>query len=194
MLSSYQRWTKIDTAAIAFGQGISVSAIQLITAIGAIANDGILMKPYVVQAITGKDGALIEKFGPTPVRRAVSSETAATLKKMLAKVTQDGGTGVQAALDGYTVCGKTGTAQKIGESGTYEKGKYVSSFAGFVPAENPEAVILVIIDEPKKAHYGGIVAAPAFKQIALQTLNYMNVPPEGTSNPLTVQYQVEVEG
>ncbi|MFO8083055.1 MAG: penicillin-binding protein 2 [Desulfobacterales bacterium] len=194
MLSSYQRWTKIDTAAIAFGQGISVSAIQLITAISAIANDGILMKPYVVQAITGKDGALIKKFGPTPVRRAVSSETAATLKKMLAKVTEDGGTGVQAALDGYTVCGKTGTAQKIGESGTYEKGKYVSSFAGFVPAENPEAVILVIIDEPKKAHYGGIVAAPAFKQIALQTLNYMNVPPESTSNRLTVQYQVEVEG
>ena len=194
MLSTYQRWSKIDAAAIAFGQGISVSAVQLIAAISAIANDGILMKPYIVEAITDKNGALIKKFGPQPVRRVVSSETAITLTKMLEKVTEPGGTGVQAALEGYKVCGKTGTAQKIGDSGTYEKGRYVSSFIGFVPAENPEAAILVIIDEPKKAHYGGVVAAPAFKQIALQTLNYMNVPPESNTEQLTADRHAEVEG
>jgi cell division protein FtsI (penicillin-binding protein 3) len=194
MLSSYQRWTKIDNAAIAFGQGISVSAIQLITAVSAIANDGILMKPYVVQAITDKNGAIIEQFNPHPVRRAVSSETAETVRKMMEKVTEDGGTGTKAALAGYKVGGKTGTAQKIDENGTYARGKYVSSFVGFVPSENSEATILVMIDEPQKAHYGGVVAAPVFKKIALQTLNFMNIPPDGRIEHLMADRRGEVKG
>jgi cell division protein FtsI (penicillin-binding protein 3) len=194
MLSPYQRWTKIDNAAIAFGQGISVSAIQLITAVSAIANDGILMKPYVVQAITDKNGAIVEKFNPHPVRRAVSSETAEAVRKMMEKVTEEGGTGTKAAIAGYKVGGKTGTAQKIDESGTYARGKYVSSFVGFVPAENPEAAILVMIDEPQKAHYGGVVAAPVFNKIALQTLNFMNIPPDGKTDHLTADRQGEVKG
>jgi cell division protein FtsI (penicillin-binding protein 3) len=194
MLSPYQRWTKIDNAAIAFGQGISVSAIQLITAVSAIANDGILMRPYVVQAITDKNGAMIEKFNPHPVRRAVSSETAEAIKKMMAMVTEEGGTGTKAAIEGYKVGGKTGTAQKIDENGTYAKGKYVSSFVGFVPVKNPEATILVMIDEPQKAHYGGVVAAPVFKKIALQTLNFMNIPPDGKTEHLTANRQGEVKG
>jgi cell division protein FtsI (penicillin-binding protein 3) len=194
MLSPYQRWTKIDNAAIAFGQGISVSAIQLITAVSAIANDGILMKPYVVQAITDKNGAMIEKFNPQPVRRAVSSETAEAIRKMMAMVTEQGGTGTKAAIEGYNVGGKTGTAQKIDENGTYARGKYVSSFVGFVPVKNPEAAILVMIDEPQKAHYGGVVAAPVFKKIALQTLNFMNIPPDGKTEHLTANRQGEVKG
>ncbi len=194
MLSPYQRWKKIDNATIAFGQGIAVSAIQLITAVSAIANDGILMKPYVVQAITDKNGAIIEKFNPHPVRRAVSSETAAAVGKMMEKVTEEGGTGTKAALAGYKVCGKTGTAQKIDETGTYAKGKYVSSFVGFVPAENPVASILVMIDEPQKAHYGGVVAAPVFQKVALQTLNFMNIPPDGKTDHLTADRQGEVKG
>lgn len=194
MLSPYQRWTKIDNAAIAFGQGISVSAIQLITAVSAIANDGILMKPYVVQAITDKNGAMIEKFNPQPVRRAVSSETAEAIRKMMAMVTEQGGTGTKAAIEGYKVGGKTGTAQKIDENGTYARGKYLSSFVGFVPVENPEAAILVMIDEPQKAHYGGVVAAPVFKKIALQTLNFMNIPPDGKTEHLTAKRQGEVKG
>jgi cell division protein FtsI (penicillin-binding protein 3) len=194
MLSPYQRWTKIDNAAIAFGQGISVSAIQLITAVSAIANDGILMKPYVVQAITDKNGAMIEKFNPQPVRRAVSSETAEAIRKMMAMVTEQGGTGTKAAIEGYKVGGKTGTAQKIDENGTYARGKYVSSFVGFVPVKNPEAAILVMIDEPQKAHYGGVVAAPVFKKIALQTLNFMNIPPDGKTEHLTAIRQGEVKG
>ena len=194
MLSPYQRWTKIDNAAIAFGQGISVSAIQMIAAVSAIANDGVLMKPYVVQAITDKNGTIVEKFNPHPVRRAVSSETATAVRKMMEKVTEEGGTGTKAALEKYRVCGKTGTAQKIDENGTYARGKYISSFVGFVPAENPEAAILVVIDEPQKAHYGGVVAAPAFKKIALQTLNLMNIPPDGKKEHLTADRQGEVKG
>lgn len=175
-LAPYNRWSKIDAGAISFGQGISVSALQLITATSAIANYGILMKPYVVQAITDKNGRLIESSGPHEVRRVISTKTAETMKKILLTVTEAGGTGINAALESYTVCGKTGTAQKIDEKGTYAKGKYVASFVGFVPAENPAVAILVVIDEPQNQHYGGIVAAPAFRKIAYETLNYINLP------------------
>ena len=180
-----RKWTRIDMAAISFGQGISVSAIQLISAVSAIANDGILMKPYIAQAVTDKNGALIEKFGPAPVRRAVSSETARIVAKILSTVPEEGGTGTQAALEGYKVCGKTGTAQKIGENGRYAKGRYVASFVGFVPLEDPALSILVVVDEPKKSIYGGTVSAPAFKKIALQTLNYLNIAPGGVKERLT---------
>jgi cell division protein FtsI (penicillin-binding protein 3) len=110
------------------------------------------------------------------VRRVVSLETARTVKKIMASVTTEGGTGVNAALEGYSVCGKTGTAQKIDEKGTYSNEKYTASFLGFIPAEDPEIAVLVVIDEPQGKHYGSIVAAPAFKRIAHETVNYMNIP------------------
>ncbi|RZB30773.1 MAG: cell division protein FtsI (penicillin-binding protein 3) [Desulfobacteraceae bacterium Eth-SRB1] len=175
-LAPYNRWSKIDAGAISFGQGISVSALQLITATCAIANNGILMKPYVVQAITDKNGRLIKNSVPREVRRVISAKTAETMKRILLTVTETGGTGVNAALGNYAVCGKTGTAQKIDEKGTYAKGKYIASFIGFAPAEDPETAILVVIDEPRNQHYGSIVAAPAFRKIAYETLNYMNLP------------------
>jgi cell division protein FtsI (penicillin-binding protein 3) len=90
----------------------------------------------------------------------------------------EGGTGVNAALDGYTVCGKTGTARKLDENGKYSRNKHTASFIGFAPADSPEVAIIVIIDEPQGQYYGGVVAAPVFRQIAQQTLNYLNVPPE----------------
>lgn len=172
-LSSYNRWSKIDAGAISFGQGISVSAIQLITAACAIANDGILLKPYIVQAIIDQNGRIIKCSTPYKVRRVVSNETARAVRKMMKSVVSDGGTGVNAALESYSVCGKTGTAQKIDEKGVYKKGSYIASFIGFIPAEEPEVVILVIVDEPRKEHYGSIVAAPAFRKIAYETLNYI---------------------
>ncbi len=175
-LSHYNRWAKIDAGAIAFGQGVSVSALQLITAASAIANDGILMAPYIVQAITDQNGRLIKSSSPRMVRRVVSLETARTVKKIMASVTTEGGTGVNAALEGYSVCGKTGTAQKIDEKRTYSDEKYIASFLGFIPAEDPEITVLVVIDEPQGKHYGSIVAAPAFKRIAHETVNYMNIP------------------
>jgi len=193
-LADYQRWSRIDTAAITFGQGISVSAIQLITAAAAIANDGILMKPYMVQAITNKHGRLIKSFGPVRVRRAISSETARQVRRMMQKVVTDG-TGVKASLDGYSACGKTGTAQKIDGQGTYAKGKYVSSFVGFAPVESsaqiPGVTILVVIDEPLKHHYGGVVAAPVFRKIAQATLNYLNVSPAAQSEGWTAGLEPE---
>jgi len=182
-LSPQSRWTKIDTGAISFGQGISVSAIQLITAVSSIANNGILMKPYVVKAITDHNGRLIENFHPQKVRTVISPETARTIKRIMQTVIDEGGTGVNAALEGYTVCGKTGTAQKIDKNGGYARGKYVASFIGFAPAENPAVAILVAVDEPQEEHYGGTVAAPAFRKIAYDTLNYLNIP-SGRGKPL----------
>jgi cell division protein FtsI (penicillin-binding protein 3) len=174
-LSSYKIWSKIDAGAISFGQGISVSAIQLITAVSAIANGGIIMKPYIVQAITDENGRLVKAFAPTKVRTAISADTAARVKKIMGTVTTEKGTGVNAALESYPVCGKTGTAQKIDQTGRYSKDKYIASFVGFAPEEDPRIAILIVIDEPKNNHYGGIVAAPVFKKVAQETFNYINV-------------------
>lgn len=176
-LSSYKNWRNIDVGAISFGQGISASPLQLISATSAIANDGLLMKPYIVQAISDHNGKTIQRFEPTPVRQAISSKSADTVKNILMAVTTREGTGFNATLDGYTVCGKTGTAQKVDKTGKYARGKYISSFIGFAPVEDPEIAILVIVDEPRKNHYGGIVAAPAFKKIAQETLTYLNILP-----------------
>lgn len=185
-LASFKKWTKIDAGTISFGQGISVSALQLIAATSAIANKGIFMKPYVVQAITDRNGRLIKSFAPSEGRRVISEKTAKTLTRIMQTVTTEGGTGVNAALEGYSVCGKTGTAQKIGNNGTYANGKYISSFVGFVPSEHPKVAVLVIIDEPKGQHYGGTVAAPGFRNIAQKTLAYMNLSPKSKTDGLIV--------
>jgi len=193
------RWSKIDTSAISFGQGVSVSAIQLASAMSALANNGVLMKPYLVKAVTDENGKLVKKFEPQKVSTTVSSETADKVKYMMKTVTLKDGTGAEAALEEYTVCGKTGTAQKIGKSRGYARGKYVASFAGFVPAEKPKITILVVIDEPRDQHYGSIVAAPAFKKIAGEVLNYMNVHPHRDIDPegkerLTVSLDKGIKG
>jgi cell division protein FtsI (penicillin-binding protein 3) len=193
-LPAADRWAKIDGAVIAFGQGVSVTAIQLITAVSAIANDGILMKPYIVQGISNRNGRLLVGFAPKKIRSAISKETAATLKTLMAQVVEKGGTGTGAAVEGYSVCGKTGTAQKVDRNGGYAKGKYLSSFVGFAPAEKPEIAVLVIIDEPKKSYYGGTVAAPAFKRIVQEALSYLNVPPAENQNSITVQIKHEGTG
>jgi cell division protein FtsI (penicillin-binding protein 3) len=185
-LAPYQRWTTVDAGTISFGQGVSVSALQLITAISAVANKGILMKPYAVQAITDYHGRLIKSFAPKIVRRVISEKTAGTLTRIMQTVITEGGTGVNAALDGYSSCGKTGTAQKIDESGRYSNEKFVSSFVGFAPAEAPKIAVLVVVDEPKKEHYGSAVAAPAFKTIAQKTLDYMNISPKRPAGKLMV--------
>jgi cell division protein FtsI (penicillin-binding protein 3) len=176
-LHHYERWSRMDTSAISFGHGISVSPVQLITAVSAIANGGILMKPYIVSAILNQHNRIVYRFGPQKIRRVISEQTAAKVSKIMQTVVTEGGTGTQAALDSYTVCGKTGTAKKVGEEGTYTEDMYVASFVGFTPAQNAEIAVLVIIDEPQGKYYGGLVAAPAFSKIARQTLNYLNIPP-----------------
>ena len=165
--------------AICFGQGISVSALQLAVAVCATANDGVLMKPYLVQAMTDRQGRLVKSFRPTRLRRVISIETARILARMLERVVAKGGTGPKAAVRGYRVAGKTGTAQKVDpEARGYARNKHTAVFAGFVPARDPAVVILVVIDEPKKQHYGGVVAAPVFRQIAQESLQYLKIPPE----------------
>jgi len=177
-LSHYSTWSKIDTGAISFGHGISASAIQLITAVSAIANGGKLMKPFLVQEIVGHDGRPVKFFKPQTVRTVISTRSATVVKNILKTVVTEGGTGVNAALDGYSACGKTGTARKLDANGQYSKDKHTASFVGFAPAENPRITVLVIIDEPQGEYYGGIVAAPVFRQIAQETLSYLNVPPD----------------
>lgn len=171
-------WFGLDLATISFGQGVSVSSIQLAAALSAIANGGVLMKPYIVEKISDDAGSLIQQNSPQIKRRVLSSHTAQTLSKMMEGVTGQGGTGTNAAGDGYRVAGKTGTAQKVDpQTKCYSASKRTASFIGFVPAEQPRLTILVIIDEPKTSPYGGVVAAPPFREIARQTLCYLNVPP-----------------
>jgi len=193
-LALYKQWTKLDTSVISFGHGISVSAVQLIAAVSTIANDGILMKPHLVRAITDKNGQYVHRFKPRKIRRVISTNTAREVAKIMKTVIARNGTGTLAALEGYSVCGKTGTSKKIGEDGTYSEDKYIASFVGFTPAENPEIAILVVIDEPKGKYYGGIVAAPAFKKIARETLNHMNISPTIELNRLTLSLKKEARG
>lgn len=173
---SYHRWGEIEASNICFGQGVSVTAIQLASALGAIANDGRLMKPYVVRRILDQKGNPVKEFSPQVVRQVISPETARVMRQLLSRVTETGGTATQAAIEGIQVGGKTGTAQKVSqETKHYAPGKYISTFMGFLPAENPSLVILVVLDEPKGSHYGGVVCAPIFKGIAEQTLSILGV-------------------
>ena len=193
-LAPYKHWTTIDTGAIAFGYGVAVSALQLITAASAIANDGVLMRPYFVQAITDRNHEPVKQFEPQTVRRVISVQTARTVRAIMKTVITEGGTGVNAALDGFTVCGKTGTARKLDESGTYSKSNYIASFIGFTPAEKPRLAIVVIIDEPQGEYYGGTVAAPVFRRIARETLNYLNIPPESGVKQFANSRRIEARG
>lgn len=174
----------IDLATTSFGQGVSLSAIQLTTALSAIANGGVLMKPYLVEQIIDDNGAVVQKFEPQIVRRVISPETALKVTKMMETVTGDGGTGMKAALDGFRVAGKTGTAQKVDPVTRTYSSKRIGSFIGFVPAEKPKLTIAVIIDEPQGIKYGGVVAAPAFRGIAQNSLAYLKIQP---TQPITAK-------
>jgi cell division protein FtsI (penicillin-binding protein 3) len=193
-LMPYKRWTTVDTGAISFGYGVAVSALQMVTAASAIANDGVLMKPYFVQAITDQNHEPLKQFQPQKVRRVISVRTARTVRTIMKTVINKGGTGVNAALDGYTVCGKTGTARKLDENGIYSKSKYMASFIGFTPAEKPRLTIVVVIDEPQGAYYGGTVAAPVFRRIARETLHYLNIPPESGAKQFATSRRIEAQG
>jgi cell division protein FtsI (penicillin-binding protein 3) len=183
-----RHWYGIDLATISFGQGVSLSTIQLVSALSAIANGGNLMRPYLVEQILDDSGTVVQKFEPQVVRRVISPETAHKVSKMMETVTGDGGTGTKAALDGFRVAGKTGTAQKVDPvTHTYSLTKRIGSFVGFVPADKPILTIAVIIDEPKGVKYGGVIAAPAFRGIAQNSLAYLkiqpNVPTTAASKP-----------
>jgi cell division protein FtsI (penicillin-binding protein 3) len=167
----------VTLATQAFGQGLSTTAVQVAAAFGALANKGVLMRPYLVSRVTDPDGVVLLENQPTPVRRAVSEGTARSVLHMLQAVVQKDGTAPRAALEAYRVAGKTGTAQKADPVARGYSDKRIASFAGVVPADDPRLVIYVVVDEPKTDVYGGLVAAPAFKDIAAAALPYLGVPP-----------------
>jgi cell division protein FtsI (penicillin-binding protein 3) len=172
-------WAAVDLAAHAFGQGIAVTPIQLVMAYAAIANGGLLMRPFVVRRVVGPQGEVLKTNEPHVVRRVVSEKTARSLTSILKGVVSDGGTGVMAGVEGFEVAGKTGTAQKPDPvHGGYAASKRMASFVGFVPADDPRLVLLVLVDEPEVNVYGGVVAAPAFRNIASGVLRHLRVLPE----------------
>jgi cell division protein FtsI (penicillin-binding protein 3) len=180
ILRHYRRWYEIDTATVSFGQGMSVTNVQLATAMSAIANGGQLMQPLLVRQMTDGHGATIEENKPRVRRQVVPRRVAKLVAQMLTAVTEPGGTAIEAAVDGYLVAGKTGTAQKADYvHGGYAKDQWLASFVGFAPAERPAVVISVVIDEPAIAHYGGTVAGPVFRRIAEVTLRHLGIAPEG---------------
>ena len=180
ILRHHRRWYEIDAATVSFGQGMSVTNVQLATAMSAIANGGRLMRPMLVRRLADGHGTTIEENKPQVRRQVVPRRVAKLVGQMLTAVTEPGGTAIEAAVDGYLVAGKTGTAQKADYiHGGYAKDKWLASFIGFAPAERPAVVISVVIDEPAIAHYGGTVAGPVFRRIAEVTLRHMGIAPEG---------------
>ncbi len=174
-------WVPITLSTISFGQGVSVTGIQLATALSAIANGGMLMKPYVVERITDEKGQITQSFQPEVVRRVISEGTAKTLSNLLKTATEKGGTGEMAVPNGYEVAGKTGTAQKPDPlMGGYSEDRSISGFMGFAPIDRPKLVVLVVIDEPQGNSYGGVVAAPVFRTIIEKALPHLNIFPKGT--------------
>jgi cell division protein FtsI (penicillin-binding protein 3) len=181
-LKSMKSASIVDQHTLFFGQGLSVSPLQLAMAFGAIANGGRLMRPYLVKSIVDQRGQAIREFYPHTRRNIFSEATVNEVKKILGGVVEEGGTAPRAAIQGYAVAGKTGTAQKVDPiEKTYSNKKYVAYFGGFTPTDSPEIAILVALDEPKDTPYGGVVAAPVFSDVGGWTLNHLNVVPSVTT-------------
>ncbi|MFY2560835.1 penicillin-binding protein [Corallococcus terminator] len=174
---------EVSLATQSFGQGMTATAVQIAAAYGALANDGVLMRPYLVSKVVDPDGVVLLENRPTEVRRAVSAKVANQVVSMLESVVVKGGTAPKAAMEEYRVAGKTGTAQKADPVARGYSDKRIASFVGMVPAEDPRIVILVVVDEPKTDVYGGLVAAPAFKEIATAAMAHLAVPPSRTVAP-----------
>lgn len=177
MLSSPAKWGKIELATISFGQGVSVNSLQLAAALSSIANGGYLMKPYIVKEIIGSDGEVVRENEPEVLNRVLSYDTAAVMTRILERVVEEG-TGKKAAIAGFKVAGKTGTAQIPDPvNGGYYSDRYIASFIGFAPADDPKFVLVVVVEAPKRMTHGGSVAAPIFRQIAEKVLFHMGVSP-----------------
>ncbi|HKE62270.1 MAG TPA: penicillin-binding protein 2 [Nitrospira sp.] len=175
LLKSPREWGRRSLASISMGQEVGVTPLQMVSAVSAIANDGVLMKPYVVSEVRDQKGQLLKNILPHVRRRAVSPDTARTLTTILEGVVTNG-TGMKAAISGYRVAGKTGTAQKVDpRTGTYSSSLSVGSFVGFVPADAPRLAMIIVIDEPQGEAWGGVVAAPVFRRVGEQVLTYLGV-------------------
>jgi cell division protein FtsI/penicillin-binding protein 2 len=188
ILHPVKDWSKVSIAQIPMGHGVAVTRLQMAMAMCALANDGWLMRPMLVKCLTDRDGQVMERYAPQRLRQVVSDETDKEMIEALKMVVSPDGTAPSAAMKDYVVAGKTGTAQKV-ENGTYATDKFIASFIGFFPADNPQVCISIVMDEPKDGHYGGQVCAPVFRDVAEGCASYLNVPPDThlqQQNPLQV--------
>lgn len=168
----------VELATTSFGQGVSVTPLQQVMAVSAMINGGYLMEPYIVKEIRDPDGTVIEKREPTVVRKVISPETSEEVKHIMQLVVEDG-SGRTAAIPGYGIGGKTGTAQKVGPGGRYISGEFIVSFLGFFPMENPEVLLYVAVDSARRGiQYGSQIPAPIFKRVATDYLNYLALAPD----------------
>lgn len=174
----------INLATMSIGQGLAVTPIQLVRAIAAIANNGVMVQPHIVKRIERSDGKLIQAEKTPQETRVFSTETATEIRRIMEMVIESGG-GKAAKIPGYRIAGKTGTAQKLNSAGSgYQSGAYIASFAGFAPVDNPRFVVLVMLDNPQGAFYGSQIAAPVFKEIMEQLLSLAEVPVNNNVLPL----------
>jgi|SRR5665213_218332 len=177
LLYPVKNWTKVSIAQIPMGQGVSVTRLQMAMAMAAIANDGWLMRPMIVSRLEDRDGSVVQRYEPQRVRQVISDGTDKMMIEALKTVVSPEGTAPGAAMKNYVVAGKTGTAQKA-ENGGYSSTKFISSFIGFFPADDPQLCISIVMDEPKEGYYGGQVCGPVFKDIAERCASYLNIPPD----------------
>lgn len=175
LLKAPKEWGRRSLASISMGQEIGVTPLQLVSAVAAVANNGVLMRPYVVSEVRDHAGRIVKEVLPQVKRRVVSPDTARTLTTILEGVVTNG-TATKAGIPGFRVAGKTGTAQKIDpRTGTYSNTQFVGSFVGFVPADQPRLAMIVVIDEPQGEAWGGVVSAPVFRRVGEQVLTYMGI-------------------
>ena len=186
-VASPENWTIVDHASISFGYGILSSPLQLLTAINTIGNSGNKVLPYIIDHLENEQGEsirqtkdttgkVIQQFGPRDKKRVLSQRTAELIKQFMISVTEAEGTGTSAAIPGVTVAGKTGTSEVIDQkTKTYSKQENIASFIGMVPAEDPLLTILIVIESPQSSSYGGVVAAPVFREIAERSLFFLGV-------------------
>lgn len=176
-----QSWSKISITRIPMGHEVGVTPLQMTVAMATIANGGKLVTPRIVKSVTTSEGKIVSKFSPVVLRQVISPETAAQVGNALRGVVSDRGTAAAAAVPGFSISGKTGTAQKVDPKGGYEQGKYVVSFSGYLPSEHPEFVGLVVLDDAKttrpELNYGGLVAGPIFARIAEKAARYLDLTP-----------------
>ena len=195
ILNPVEKWAKIDVTRIAMGHSVAVTALQMLNILSCIGNDGFLMKSHVVRKVVDKNGVVLLENKPEALARPITERTAALMRQMLAEVTREGGTGTRAAVAGYSVAGKTGSAEKIVD-GRYVKNANVSSFMGLLPAERPEIGIIVVLDNPTDPatglRTGGITAAPVFAKIAEPVARYLDIRPLDAAE--MVYYQKILDG
>lgn len=180
ILHPVSKWSAISGSRIAIGQGVGTTALQMLGIFCTIANGGVMMRPYVIDRVVARDGTVLFHQEPVEFHRPISPATAATMRRMLARVTEEGGTGLRAQVPGYAVAGKTGTAQKA-VAGGYSNTENIASFVGFLPVDDPKIGIIVVLDNPQPLRTGGRVAAPVFSTIASQLVRYLDIAPTPTA-------------